>query len=223
MVPGPLSARHSSVQGIPSSVTAGVPADFAIIPSDQYGNRGAAGGALHDTMHTWRTHTLTLLYCERLLLQAGAIYCSTPWFLRPLPFGAAAQPESITKRCRMPLSIDLAKNQALPSSLLILAGGKFLAGLICGEDTVAVHVVEREVGGGRAAFASLTAKHAGPWGLGVYVQMSDGQCVPRLASVCTLSRLQRLAACASHRTCWSMCCHVTARMQLSSTTLEEEI
>jgi hypothetical protein len=55
------------------------------------------------------------------------------------------------------------------------AGGKFLAGLICGDDTVAVHVVEREVGGARAAFASLTAKHAGPWGLGVYVQMSDGQ------------------------------------------------
>lgn len=55
------------------------------------------------------------------------------------------------------------------------AGGKFLAGLICGEDTVAVHVVEREVSGARAAFASLTAKHAGPWGLGIYVQMSDGQ------------------------------------------------
>lgn len=50
VVPGPLSARHSSVQGIPSSVTAGVPADFAIIPSDQYGNRGAAGGYLTGTL-----------------------------------------------------------------------------------------------------------------------------------------------------------------------------
>ena len=51
VVPGPLSARHSSVQGIPSSVTAGVPADFAIIPSDQYGNRGAAGGQSPVKMH----------------------------------------------------------------------------------------------------------------------------------------------------------------------------
>ena len=63
------------------------------------------------------------------------------------------------------------------------AGGKFLAGLICGEETVAVHVVEREVGGTRAAFASLTATHAGHWGLGVYVQMSDGQCVPGFLSL----------------------------------------
>lgn len=59
----------------------------------------------------------------------------------------------------------------LPST----TGGKFLAGLICGEDTVAVHVVERETGSGRVATATLTASHAGPWGLGVYVQTSDGQ------------------------------------------------
>lgn len=41
---------------------------------------------------------------------------------------------------------------------------------------MAVAVVEQEAGGRRAATATLTAMHAGPWGLGVYVQMADGQC-----------------------------------------------
>lgn len=43
VVPGSLSAQHTAVQGIPASVIAGVPAEFAILPSDQFGNRGAAG------------------------------------------------------------------------------------------------------------------------------------------------------------------------------------
>ena len=63
------------------------------------------------------------------------------------------------------------------ASLLFSTGGNFLAGLISGEDTVAVHVTERSSGSGRTAVATLTATHAGPWGLGVYVQTPDGQCV----------------------------------------------
>lgn len=38
-------------------------------------------------------------------------------------------------------------------------------------------IAERASGGARAAVATLTATHAGPWGLGVYVQTSNGQCV----------------------------------------------
>ena len=79
------------------------------------------------------------------------------------------------------------------------AGGKFLAGLICGEETVAVHVVEREVGGTRAAFASLTASHAGHWGLGVYVQMSNGQCVLNVP-LCVLRNCRLQGSFKSHCT-----------------------
>jgi len=43
VVPGQLSARHTAVQCIPTTVTAGVPAEFAVLPADQFGNRGAAG------------------------------------------------------------------------------------------------------------------------------------------------------------------------------------
>ncbi len=43
-------------------------------------------------------------------------------------------------------------------------------------------VAERSTGGVRMALATLTATHAGPWGLGVYVQTSDGQCAAAIST-----------------------------------------
>ncbi len=42
---------------------------------------------------------------------------------------------------------------------------------------MAVAISESNAGGVRAAVATLTATHAGTWGLGVYVQTADGQYV----------------------------------------------
>lgn len=55
-----------------------------------------------------------------------------------------------------------------------IAGGKFLAGLISGGETVAVPLHEgldtwREVTG------TLCATKAGNWGLGIYVQTADNR------------------------------------------------
>ena len=51
-----------------------------------------------------------------------------------------------------------------------------MAGLICGDETVAVPIAERRDGGLRSALATLTANRAGTWGLGVYVQTVNQQC-----------------------------------------------
>lgn len=42
---------------------------------------------------------------------------------------------------------------------------------------MAVAISESTASGARAAVATLTATHAGAWGLGVYVQTADGQYV----------------------------------------------
>ena len=43
VVPAALSLKHTAVRGLPKAIVAGVPTDFTIHPTDQYGNRGAQG------------------------------------------------------------------------------------------------------------------------------------------------------------------------------------
>ena len=43
VLPAALSLEHTTVRGLPKSVTAGVPAEFTIHPTDQFGNPGATG------------------------------------------------------------------------------------------------------------------------------------------------------------------------------------
>ncbi|KAK9845317.1 hypothetical protein WJX81_003385 [Elliptochloris bilobata] len=45
VVPGPVYGRRTAVRDLPRLVTAGVAAEFAVIPMDAYGNPGASGGA----------------------------------------------------------------------------------------------------------------------------------------------------------------------------------
>ena len=45
VLPGPAAGRRTAVRDLPRAVTAGVAAEFAVVPADAYGNAGASGGA----------------------------------------------------------------------------------------------------------------------------------------------------------------------------------
>lgn len=45
VVPGPAASRRTAVRDLPRAVTAGVAAEFTVVPTDAYGNSGASGGA----------------------------------------------------------------------------------------------------------------------------------------------------------------------------------
>lgn len=68
VVPAALSVEHTSVRGLPRAVIAGVPTDFTIHPTDQYGNLGAQGTEsapkLSDSLSDCLFHyTCTMLLC----------------------------------------------------------------------------------------------------------------------------------------------------------------
>jgi hypothetical protein len=45
VVPGPAAGRRTAVRDLPRRITAGVAAEFTVVPTDAYGNAGAPGGA----------------------------------------------------------------------------------------------------------------------------------------------------------------------------------
>jgi len=45
VVPGPAAGRRTAVGDLPRRITAGLAAEFAVVPTDAYGNAGAPGGA----------------------------------------------------------------------------------------------------------------------------------------------------------------------------------
>jgi hypothetical protein len=77
------------------------------------------------------------------------------------------------------------------------AGGRFVAGLISGGQTVAV-ALQEALDASRVTTGTIVATKAGTWGLGVYVQTGDNRCSTALHCIAlhgpTRALAQRLAA-----------------------------
>ncbi len=152
VLPAALSLQHTAVRGMPKSIVAGVPAEFTIHPADHFGNRGAKG----------ECSRLGLLFTRAADCQTGhRTNMTLNMCMRPIIHSRDWQQQD---RVRL-----------LSECAIAPAGGRFMAGLISGGQTVAV-ALQEALDADRVTTGTVVATRAGTWGLGVYLQTSDNRC-----------------------------------------------
>lgn len=98
VVPGELSPKHTAVQGVPATITAGLPATFTIWPTDQNANRGAPGASL-STCQSLRTESGYLPKSSTSMRKLSSVVAwvfTAPAAVRCLPVVVARPQISLT-------------------------------------------------------------------------------------------------------------------------------
>ena len=175
VLPAALSLPHTTVRGLPRSVVAGVPAEFTIYPADHFGNRGAKGARHLQPACS----SLTFVCDSTVLTYPGQAHSHGG---QKEPAGCCCSKTQVVSAWVYRHHNLLGCIGSCSPSVLRHAGGRFVAGLISGGQTVAV-ALQEALDANRMTTGTIVATKAGTWGLGVYVQTGDNRCAAALYCV----------------------------------------